>query len=361
MNPSQSVAIIGFSSWTLPYAKASKADEIWTMNHHYMLDLENQRKGEPSVFPKPITRLFELHRPEWFLRKEDTASKAYWEWLRKPQPFPIYTQQEMNEVPASIEFPLEDVSEALLGHRLRFGERAEEYYTSSVAYMLALAIYENIPKIEIYGVEMASDTEYRWQRPGAEFWIGLAIGRGITVQLHPDSHLCNSWLYAYEAVPHIQSTRLVDLKTYYTAKFEDAAKREQELVRAFNAGQIKDYDAPMDATAWKGIYHGARVMCDTLLSNHDTFVSHQNLEDETDNYRELLEKSKGETNDFHARFVLLTERKEKKQAQEFWQKYLNARAMMYAYSGAYQVIELLMRECRLERTNPDLHMIIKEK
>jgi len=78
----RSVAIVGFSQKTMHYCLQSKADEMWSLNHIYLI--EN--------FPK-LTRLFELHKQHWYLRKEVPRSVAYWEWLQKPQEFPIYMQE----------------------------------------------------------------------------------------------------------------------------------------------------------------------------------------------------------------------------------------------------------------------------
>ena len=49
------------------------------------------------------------------------------------------------------------------------------------AYMLALAIYEGVDKVGIWGVDLHCDSEYSYQRPNMEYLIGLARGRGMKV------------------------------------------------------------------------------------------------------------------------------------------------------------------------------------
>ena len=59
-----------------------------------------------------------------------------------------------------------------------------DYFTGTVDYMMALAIYEGATSIDMYGVLMESDTEYWYQKSGVDFWCGQAMGRGIKVTVH---------------------------------------------------------------------------------------------------------------------------------------------------------------------------------
>ena len=65
-----------------------------------------------------------------------------------------------------------------------------DYWCSSIAYMLALAIHEGADEIAVYGVSMAGDDEYGYQKPNCEYLIGLARGRGIKVHIPDVSPLC---------------------------------------------------------------------------------------------------------------------------------------------------------------------------
>jgi hypothetical protein len=48
---------------------------------------------------------------------------------------------------------------------------------------LALAIYLGYEEIQLYGSELSSSTEYYYQATNYAFWIGLAHGRGIRLEL----------------------------------------------------------------------------------------------------------------------------------------------------------------------------------
>ena len=58
-----------------------------------------------------------------------------------------------------------------------------DYFTSTVDYAIALAIYKRFDEINIYGVNMINSEEYSYQKPGVEYWIGQAMGRGIKVNV----------------------------------------------------------------------------------------------------------------------------------------------------------------------------------
>lgn len=72
------------------------------------------------------------------------------------------------------EYPLD----AVVNH---FGT---DYFSSSFDYAIALAIYKEYKEIHLYGINMTKTAEYAWQRPGANFWCGMAKGRRIEVVLH---------------------------------------------------------------------------------------------------------------------------------------------------------------------------------
>jgi hypothetical protein len=80
----------------------------------------------------------------------------------------------------------------------RLSDTFGRYFTSTIGYMLALAI-GRLRLDRLYGIDLASDVEYPQQRPNAEYLIGLARGMGKTVVIAPASALCKAGhLYGYE-------------------------------------------------------------------------------------------------------------------------------------------------------------------
>ena len=59
-----------------------------------------------------------------------------------------------------------------------------DYFSSTVDYAIALALLEGYTKLDLYGVNMANATEYAYQKPGADFWCGVAKGMGVEISVH---------------------------------------------------------------------------------------------------------------------------------------------------------------------------------
>ena len=63
------------------------------------------------------------------------------------------------------------------------------HFTSSVAWMIALALEFKPKAIGLWGVDMAAHEEWASQRPGCQHFLGLALRMGIEVVLPPESDL----------------------------------------------------------------------------------------------------------------------------------------------------------------------------
>lgn len=91
-------------------------------------------------------------------------------WYGK-QSKPIYLQRIEADVPSSQEFPQEQI-------RRHFGH---DYFTCSLAWLLAWAILLRADEIDLWGV--GPDKDYHWQRPCLAYWVQLARAVGITVHI----------------------------------------------------------------------------------------------------------------------------------------------------------------------------------
>jgi hypothetical protein len=114
---------------------------------------------------------------------------------------PVYMQEVNPDVPTSVRFPLEEMLQTFKSR----GLTGARYFTNSISYMLAYALYEGLAvghqwdEIQIFGVDMAVGDEYIAQRPSCEYWIGIAEGMGVKVFIPDASDLCKTaFLYAYE-------------------------------------------------------------------------------------------------------------------------------------------------------------------
>lgn len=222
------VAIVGFCQssrdW-VPYsdedlevireqlpAELAVATEVWGLNRGY-------------IFMQRADRWFEMHGEEiysWDARRPG----GHLAWLRNFKG-PIYQHEQHPEIPNSKVFPLKEISEDLGLNVIRVGPmdaptgspstssgdrtawsalppadrwaradtQAWPYLTSSIAYEIALAIYEKFDEIALYGIDLNTAEEYAWQKPGVEYLLGIAAGRGIKVVIPTNCPLLNGTLY----------------------------------------------------------------------------------------------------------------------------------------------------------------------
>jgi hypothetical protein len=180
------IALVGFSARSNQAVKDLPPDvEIWSINHAWR-------------FGWKISRLFEMHpkehleSPHFYTPELQEAHVAY---LREAHNHPVYMLQRYDDYPASVEYPLTDA--------LALGRRR---FSSSFCYMAAMAVMECAAWVGIYGFDMDDgyQSEYRYQRPDALYWIGRMEGAGIEVYIDENSPLLrDSKLYGYESVQMI--------------------------------------------------------------------------------------------------------------------------------------------------------------
>ena len=83
-------------------------------------------------------------------------------------------------------------------------QRYGRYFNNTISWLLAAAIVMGYKTVALYGVDMAQDSqlaggEYAHQRPSCEFFLGLARGLGIEVEIPEGSDLLKTThLYGFE-------------------------------------------------------------------------------------------------------------------------------------------------------------------
>lgn len=143
---------------------------------------------------KRADRLFEMHHPGMW---SDYAGPDYPAQLAASQT-PIVMRERHEAIPASVAFPFERVDADLNGGM--DSAQRPDIYSSSINYMIAMAIAEGYGEIFLPGVEQLVGGPYTEQLPATEYLIGLARGRGIIVTQVPGSTLCKR-NFAYGAAP----------------------------------------------------------------------------------------------------------------------------------------------------------------
>lgn len=156
------VAIIGTapsSRMLAPYN--DKSWEIWACS-----------PGNMNTIPR-WDRWFEIHVTlHW--PENQSYGRPYLDWL-KTHKTPVYAQpmyaHPTGELPNAIQYPKDEMVR----------EFGPYFFTSSFAWMIALAIMEGAKEIALFGVDMASRDEYILQRPGAYFFFLECKRRGIRI------------------------------------------------------------------------------------------------------------------------------------------------------------------------------------
>lgn len=173
------VAIVGSHPRTRAEFDFDRTDcDIWLFNEAI--------SNPANEWAKRADAVFQMHEETIWRNPANRNDPKHYEWLSTQRSVEVYMQDFYKDVPRSVRYPLDEIVE-------RFKIK---YFTSSVAYALALACYFGYKRIELYGVEMETNTEYIYQRDGVTLWIGVAKGLGIDVDAHIS--MFDQPLYGYE-------------------------------------------------------------------------------------------------------------------------------------------------------------------
>lgn len=189
------IAILGTASSWKDAPFDNKEWEIWALGNIY------------ASMPR-FNRFFELHQEKrllnehpHFLNSLNNMKGALW-------------ARDTNLFKEATPFPIEEIIEHFKG----------SYFTSSIAWMLGLAIMQDPEEIGLWGVHMQGDNEYAHQRPCCEYLIGMAKQKGIKITIHPDSCLL-------KGEPYCESVYYDILGLAQKAKEEANAARDEANYR----------------------------------------------------------------------------------------------------------------------------------
>jgi len=146
------------------------ADEVWAINH--------------MAGVIQCDRVIAMDDLEYVNEHGYEGSKAYVETLKQTK-VPVYTTRVIPDLcPTSVEYPLEDVINAI----------GFAYLNNSVAYAVALAILEKVSAISLWGCDFTYENAHASEtgRGCVEFLIGVAVSRGIQINVAASSSLLDS-------------------------------------------------------------------------------------------------------------------------------------------------------------------------
>ncbi len=230
------VALVGFATNTLHLVPWNDPEfEIWGLNQGY---LHMHRRSD---------RHFEMHQPE---ATADVRDPEYLKWLGAVRDFPIYMIQTNRDIPCSVRYPIEAAVNFA-------GPRKRDYFTSSPAFMLALAGMEGFEEVHLYGINLAIGDEYFFEKACAEYWIGLLEGKGVNVYVPSASSLLKQYRrygYAIDARP---SASFKQLLTARRDEYRAQAEQHSNNLHV-TLGALREDEAIMQIA--EGIDHGADLV-----------------------------------------------------------------------------------------------------
>lgn len=172
------VAILGYGPSLDDYVLAARqlgarrrvADEVWAVNA--LADVVH------------VDRIFHMDDVRIQQVRADAAPAsniaAMLAWMRT-HPGPIYTSRTHPDYPGLVEYPLAEVLDDL----------GEPYFNSTLAYAVAYAIHIGVDSIMLFGADFTYANSHQAEKGRAcvEFWLGVAMARGLEVQVAARSSL----------------------------------------------------------------------------------------------------------------------------------------------------------------------------
>jgi hypothetical protein len=232
------LAIVGFATGSVHKAPHQDPEvEAWGINQLWKVAVD-----------KPFDRWFELHSLYDFYH----SNPGHKEFLRNFKG-PVYVREQDYQL--ALKWGIDTAQP--FPHRVIL-DNFRPYFTNTISWLLALAIMMHPEWLGIYGVDMAQDNvlqaEYSQQRPSCEYFLGIAEGQGITLDIPNGCDLLGgSHLYGYEDSGRVlekMGTRYMELninKGQLTAQLQQLDSQAQQL-----RGTISQMDGAMaETTYWK--------------------------------------------------------------------------------------------------------------
>ena len=173
MKSKKSIAIVGlgnsFSEYILAKIRSEKFDEVWAIN-----SMSGVIYHDKCFMMDPPSRF--LDTPNAGKQTNIMADR-----LRKKINIPIFSCTLDKRCPDVVEFPLQEVLQ----------KTGYAYLNNTVAYSLAYAISQKVSDLHLYGIDFTHKAVNFAEagRACCEFWLAIAISKGIKVNIAHNSSL----------------------------------------------------------------------------------------------------------------------------------------------------------------------------
>lgn len=182
---------------------------------------------------------FEIHHIDR-VRAEGHLDATLEGLLKTDHGKPVWMTDHYPDFPNSLPVPREALEQ----------EFGQYFFTSTFAWMFAMAIMLKPAKIGLWGVDCAAAGEYASQRPGAQFFMEMARQRGIEVVLPPASMLT-------VRAPHYGIENFGRAETLMVERLATLRKRKDELLES-HRNVVRDIN----------VVDGAVAVIEDMLTGH---------------------------------------------------------------------------------------------
>lgn len=249
------IAIVGYTEHRRQAPFDHPAWEIWGLNDLYL---------ELPHIPHERLQWFQVHGWEGLVGPKLESVTDFRDgpphprdanhvpWLRETSTkLPVWVLDPRPELPEARVIP----KEALYAYFNDGYGRPVKYFTNSIAWMIAMAIMRLCPggpgtpavegaEIAVYGVDMmvagGPGSEYGWQRPSCEYFLGCARFAGIKTFVPRESELLKSaWQYGEQSGEYFRK-QMADQRKQLSSRRGEAtnAITQAQLAHAELSGAI---------------------------------------------------------------------------------------------------------------------------
>ncbi len=170
------IAIVGLGSSYADFISArvnsQKFDEIWGIN-----SIGGIIHVDRTIMMDPVSRFLDT-------KNAGTQTEIAREFLKNNKK-PIYTCELDKRVKHLVKYPLAEVVK----------NTGLCYFNNTVPYAIALAIYEKVDKINLYGIDYSYMHNLHMAEAGracTEFWLCVAIHKGMQIEVAHRSNLLDT-------------------------------------------------------------------------------------------------------------------------------------------------------------------------
>lgn len=222
----KTLAIVGSDPASRHLAPFDKPEiDIWVFN-----------EAGNHEWCKRWNAVFQMHDPNIY-KGHNTKDPKHWEWLQQSHGKPVYMQAVDPLVPDSVRYPIE----------FALSIAGAEMFSTTFAYMAALAILQGYERIEIHGMGLSA-SEYDYQKFGYAYWMGLLRGKlgaenVVNTITHIGRDILHSPRYGYEGNFSFGVEYFAGRAQYLKAEFEAADKSLTNIRKAIGkAIEKKEFD-----------------------------------------------------------------------------------------------------------------------